>query len=113
VRSSGLLPWLVFLVSGVVASAPAADTSESKLRARELGVPFDGNPGPLNAITDVAGVWVGHATLISGDGKLQAGKGPIRTGVTAVLPRGQDSKSNPVFAAWFAQNGNGEMTGTA
>jgi L-aminopeptidase/D-esterase-like protein len=57
-------------------------------------------------------VLVGHTTLISGDGKLQTGKGPVRTGVTAVLPRGRDSQSNPVFAAWFAQNGNGEMTGT-
>ena len=82
-------------------------------RARDLGVPFDGTPGPLNAITDVAGVTVGHTTLISGSGKLQVGKGPVRTGVTAVLPRGTDSQVNPVFAAWFAQNGNGEMTGTA
>jgi D-aminopeptidase len=82
-------------------------------RARDLGVPFDGTPGPNNAITDVAGVTVGHTTLISGSGKLHLGSGPVRTGVTAVLPRGQDSMSNPVFAAWFAQNGNGEMTGTA
>src|ERR1700712_1220628 len=82
-------------------------------RARDLGVPFDGTPGPLNAITDVAGVMVGHTTLISGTGKLDVGKGPVRTGVTAVLPRGRDSQSNPVFAAWFSQNGNGEMTGTA
>ncbi len=82
-------------------------------RARDLGIPFDGTPGPLNAITDVAGVTVGHATLISGSGKLQVGKGPVRTGVTAVLPRGADSMTNPVFAAWFSQNGNGEMTGTA
>jgi len=83
-----------------------------KPRARDLGIPFDGTPGPLNAITDVAGVTVGHTTLISGSGKLQQGKGPVRTGVTAVLPRGPDSLSNPVFAAWFSQNGNGEMTGT-
>jgi L-aminopeptidase/D-esterase-like protein len=82
-------------------------------RARDLGVPFDGTPGPLNAITDVAGVLVGHTTLISGSGKLKVGQGPIRTGVTAVLPRGRDSLSDPVFAAWFSQNGNGEMTGTA
>jgi D-aminopeptidase len=75
-------------------------------------VPFDGTPGPLNAITDVAGVLVGHTTLISGSGKLKVGEGPVRTGVTAVLPRGCDSLSDPVFAAWFAQNGNGEMTGT-
>jgi L-aminopeptidase/D-esterase-like protein len=91
----------------------AADTHDAKPRARDLGIPFDGDPGPLNAITDVAGVWVGHTTLISGSGKLRVGAGPIRTGVTAVLPRGADSRSNPVFAAWFSQNGNGEMTGTA
>jgi D-aminopeptidase len=87
-------------------------TNVSKPRARDLGVPFDGTPGPLNAITDVAGVKVGHTTLISGEGKLQVGKGPVRTGVTAVLPRGSESMSNPVFAAWFTENGNGEMTGT-
>lgn len=75
-------------------------------------MPFDGTPGPLNAITDVAGVLVGHTTLISGSGKLKVGEGPVRTGVTAVLPRGRDSLSDPVFAAWFAQNGSGEMTGT-
>jgi L-aminopeptidase/D-esterase-like protein len=92
--------------------APSAATAAQTPRARDLGVPFDGTPGPLNAITDVAGVTVGHTTLISGSGKLQVGKGPVRTGVTAVLPRGEESLSNPVFAAWFAQNGNGEMTGT-
>src|SRR5215467_2666615 len=81
-------------------------------RARDLGVPFDGVPGPNNAITDVAGVLVGHTKLISGEGKLQVGKGPIRTGVTAVLPRGMASMNDPVFAGWFSQNGNGEMTGT-
>src|ERR1700732_5563111 len=83
-----------------------------KPRARDLGVPFDGMPGPLNAITDVAGVTVGHTTLISGEGKLQIGKGPVRTGVTAVLPRSDQSMSSPVFAGWFTENGNGEMTGT-
>ncbi len=93
-------------------STSAAGPAPQKPRARDLGVPFDGTPGPLNAITDVAGVTVGHTTLISGSGKLQVGKGPVRTGVTAVLPRGADSLSNPVFAAWFTQNGNGEMTGT-
>jgi L-aminopeptidase/D-esterase-like protein len=77
---------------------------DRKPRARDLGVPFDGTPGPLNAITDVAGVEVGHATLISGDS--------VRTGVSAVWPRGRDVVEN-VFAAWFALNGNGEMTGTA
>ena len=99
--------------SASAAAAPtAAPYPASKPRARELGVPFDGTPGPYNAITDVSGVLVGHTTLISGSGKLQRGKGPVRTGVTAVLPRGRDSLSNPVFAAWFSQNGNGEMTGT-
>src|SRR3954451_3529959 len=87
-------------------------TAATKPRARDLGVPFDGTPGPLNAITDIPGITVGHMTLISGEGKLQIGKGPIRTGVTAVLPRGKDSMSNPVFAGWWSLNGNGEMTGT-
>jgi L-aminopeptidase/D-esterase-like protein len=91
---------------------PAQDRSSAKPRARDLGVPFDGTPGPFNAITDVAGVTVGHTTLISGDGKLQIGKGPVRTGVTAILPRGKDTMSNPVFAGWWSLNGNGEMTGT-
>lgn len=82
-----------------------------KPRARDLGVPFDGLPGPLNAITDVSGVEVGHRTLISGSGKLKPGKGPVRTGVTAVLPRGRKD-ATPVFAGCFSLNGNGEMTGT-
>jgi L-aminopeptidase/D-esterase-like protein len=81
-------------------------------RARALGVPFDGTPGPLNAITDVAGVEVGHVTLVSGEGKLEVGRGPVRTGVTAVHPRGKAS-TDPVFAGSFALNGNGEMTGLA
>jgi D-aminopeptidase len=92
--------------------ASAQNNAASKPRARDLGVPFDGTPGPLNAITDVAGVTVGHTTLISGEGKLQVGKGPVRTGVTAVLPRGKDSMNKPVFAGWWSLNGNGEMTGT-
>jgi len=79
-------------------------------RARDLNVPFDGTPGPMNAITDVPGVEVGFTTLISGDGKLNVGKGPVRTGVTAILPRGKNFK-DPVFAGFFSQNGNGEMTG--
>src|ERR1700681_1323243 len=90
----------------------AQDKSAAKPRARDLGVPFDGTPGSLNAVTDVSGVTVGHTTLISGEAKLQIGKGPVRTGVTAVLPRGKDSMSNPVFAGWWSLNGNGEMTGT-
>jgi L-aminopeptidase/D-esterase-like protein len=78
--------------------------AQSPPRARDLGVPFDGKPGPLNAITDVAGVTVGHATVIRGTS--------VRTGLTAVWPRGRDS-SDPVFGGWFSLNGNGEMTGTA
>ena len=81
-------------------------------RARDLGLHFDGKPGPLNAITDVSGVQVGHATLIDGEGKLVQGKGPIRTGVTAILPRGDRSLDDPCFAGWSSLNGNGEMTGT-
>ncbi|CAN5367597.1 P1 family peptidase [soil metagenome] len=83
----------------------------AKPRARDIGIPFDGTPGKNNAITDVKGVEVGHTTLISGKGKLQVGKGPVRTGVTAVLPRGKES-TDSVFASWFSLNGNGEMTGT-
>src|SRR5256884_833994 len=86
--------------------------TKPKPRARDLGVPFDGPPGPLNAITDIPGITVGHTTLISGEGKLQIGKGPVRTGVTAILPRGKDSMLNPVLAGWWSLNGNGEMTGT-
>ncbi|HUQ95961.1 MAG TPA: P1 family peptidase [Bryobacteraceae bacterium] len=84
---------------------------QTKPRARHLGVPLEGAPGPLNAITDIAGIEVGHTTLISGEGALSVGKGPVRTGVTAIWPRGRQS-SDPVFAGWFSQNGNGEMTGT-
>ncbi len=104
---------ILFWASLIVASLlPAQDKTSVKPRARDLGVPFDGAPGPLNAITDVAGVAVGDTTLISGEGKLQIGKGPVRTGVTAVLPRGKESMTNPVFAGWWSLNGNGEMTGT-
>ncbi len=85
--------------------------AQAKPRARELGIPFPGTPGPLNAITDVAGVTVGHTTVIRGDGRLVVGRGPVRTGVTAVFPRGNRS-SEPVMAAWWTLNGNGEMTGT-
>ena len=90
----------------------AQEHPAAKPRARDLGVPFEGTPGPSNAITDVPGVLVGHTTLISGEGKLQVGKGPVRTGVTAILPRGKNSMSDAVFAGWYSQNGNGEMTGT-
>jgi len=85
--------------------------AQSKPRARDLGVPFEGQPGQFNGITDVKGIEVGHTTLISGSGKLKVGEGPVRTGVTAVLPRGKESK-DAVFGAWFTLNGNGEMTGT-
>ena len=102
--------WFALIVA-VTFLTSAALFAQSKPRARELGVPFDGAPGPNNAITDVKGVEVGHTTLISGEGKLEIGKGPVRTGVTAVLPRGKSS-TDPVFGAWFTLNGNGEMTGT-
>ena len=95
----------------IVVSALSPQKVEAKPRARDLGVPFDGVPGANNAITDVPGVEVGHATIISGAGKLDVGKGPVRTGVTAVLPRGRNA-SAPAFAGWFSLNGNGEMTGT-
>src|SRR5436305_4765633 len=85
--------------------------ADPALRARDLGVPFDGTPGPLNAITDVPGVEVGQTTLIQGEGVLRVGEGPVRTGVTAILPRGKDGLA-PVYAGWFALNGNGELTGT-
>lgn len=81
-------------------------------RARDLGIPFDGTPGKFNAITDVPGVDVGYTTLISGEGKLERGKGPVRTGVTAILPRGLSEMNDSVFAGYFSLNGNGEMTGT-
>src|SRR2546421_3465001 len=82
------------------------------VRARELGIPFDGTPGKFNAITDVPGVEVGYTTLISGEGRLEVGKRPVRTGVTAILPRGRDALNDPVFAGYFSLNGNGAMTGT-
>jgi D-aminopeptidase len=98
---------LLFMGTCFAQEKPAA-----KPRARDLGVPFDGTPGPFNAITDVTGVLVGHTTLISGEGKLVVGNGPVRTGVTAILPLGKDSIMRPVFAGWYSQNGSGEMTGT-
>jgi len=89
----------------------AAAHGQSKPRENDLKLPIGGTPGPLDAITDVAGVEVGHTTLISGSGKLVVGQGPVRTGVTVVHPRGK-ANSDPVFAAWYTLNGNGEMTGT-
>ena len=104
------LAWLLLLP---VTSPPLR--AGDKPRARTLGIPFDGEPGPLDAITDVAGVEVGHTTVIQGDpGPLVVGQGPVRTGVTAILPRGKTgSLDDPVFAGVFSLNGNGEMTGTA
>ncbi len=97
---------LLFLVALFAMPQPA---SSQQARARDLGIPFEGIPGPFNAITDVPGVEVGHTTLIRGDGPLVKGEGPVRTGVTAVLPRGRSF--DPVYAATYALNGNGEMTG--
>lgn len=95
-------------------SPPPSPVIVSKIvRARDLGIPFEGTPGKFNAITDVPGVEVGYTTLISGEGKLEVGKGPVRTGVTAILPRGHASLNDPVYAGFFSLNGNGEMTGTA
>jgi D-aminopeptidase len=102
----------VAFAAGLVLSPTSPALTQRAPRARDLGVPFDGAPGPLNAITDVAGVTVGHATIIAGEGALNVGQGPVRTGVTAVLPRGRDSMAKPSFAGWYSQNGNGEMTGT-
>lgn len=87
-----------------------ASSFGQKPRARDIGIPFEGNPGTFNAITDVKGVEVGYSTIITGQGKNIRGKGPVRTGVTAILPRGRNN--NPVFANWYSLNGNGEMTGT-
>jgi D-aminopeptidase len=104
-----LLPMLCVLLAAAIL-APGSDVyAQAKPRARDLGVPFSGTPGPLNAITDVAGVEVGHTTIVEGSGPLVVGRGPIRTGVTAIWPRGKTWQ--PVFAGWFAGNGFGEMTG--
>jgi L-aminopeptidase/D-esterase-like protein len=104
-----LLAWLAF--SPLAAPPRQVGAAQGKPRARDLGVPLEGTPGPLNAITDVAGVEVGHSTIISGEGELKVGTGPVRTGVTAILPRGKNLDDH-VFAGWFSLNGNGEMTGT-
>ena len=104
----------IALSSGGFAREPqTSPPAKASLRARALGIPFEGTPGKFNAITDVAGVEVGYTTLISGEGKLEAGKGPVRTGVTAIVPRGHQSLNDPVYAGAFSLNGNGEMTGTA
>ena len=97
--------FLLLLLVGEVVLA------QSKPRARDLGIPIGGIAGPLDAITDVGGVEVGQTTLISGHGRLVVGRGPVRTGVTVIHPRGKGNP-DPVFGAWFTLNGNGEMTGT-
>jgi D-aminopeptidase len=95
-------------------SSPAGSTTKNAtVRARDIGIPFEGTPGKFNAITDVAGLEVGYTTLVSGEGALKVGEGPVRTGVTAILPRGHASLNDPVYAGFFSLNGNGEMTGTA
>ncbi len=96
----------VFTIAG-----PMSALGQERPRARDLGIPFEGAPGPLNAITDVAGIEVGYATLQRGEGALRKGQGPVRTGVTAILPRGKANR-DPVFGAWFTLNAAGEMTGT-
>jgi len=112
VRSPFRLVLSLLLVLDASARQPIPAPTKT-VRARDLGVPFDGTPGKFNAITDVPGVEVGYTTLISGEGKLEVGKGPVRTGVTAILPRGRGAMNDPVFAGYFSLNGNGEMTGTA
>src|SRR5467141_4662284 len=107
-KRTHLPPAFLILAAG---ASPAQRPPPVSERGRDLGIPFEGTTGPLNAITDVTGVAVGHRTLVAGSGKLIVGKGPVRTGVTAILPRGRDS-DDPVFAGWFTMNGNGEMTGT-
>lgn len=118
-RSSFYPPLLFLILALLVPTSRAREpqtspsSAQQTVRARALGIPFDGTPGPLNAITDVAGVTVGYSTIIRGEGKLEVGKGPVRTGVTAVLPRGDKSFDDAVYAGVFSLNGNGEMTGTA
>ena len=102
-----LLPF-VFCLAALCSTGAMAEPATDPVRARDLGIPFDGAPGPLNAITDVAGVQVGHSTIVE---DLEDGRA-VRTGVTAILPRGRDSFARPVFAGTFSLNGNGEMTGT-
>lgn len=96
------------LLMSLLAILPAVAADRSMC----FGVDFGGTPGRWNAITDVPGVSVGHVTLISGQGVLRRGEGPVRTGVTAVLPRGQDRMAEPVFAGLYSMNGNGELTGS-
>ena len=100
------------IVSFFIVILIGSQSYAQKPRARDLGIPFAGTTGKFNAITDVEGVEVGYSTIVLGEGKNIVGKGPVRTGVTAIFPRGKASKFNPVFANWYSFNGNGEMTGT-
>jgi D-aminopeptidase len=100
------------LLTVLLISFLCCEAFAQKPRARDLGVPFNGLTGQFNAITDVKGVEVGYSTIISGSGENIVGKGPVRTGVTAIFPRGKAQKFSPVFANWYSLNGNGEMTGT-
>jgi D-aminopeptidase len=102
---AGLALALLLVGSSLLFAQSGAGHRIGEPRARDIGIPFDGTPGPLNAISDVAGVKVGYKTLISGEGKLVVGKGPVRTGVTAILPRGKSGKAG-VFAGFFSGNGN-------
>lgn len=97
---------------GALALLALAIAAQANARARDLGIPFEGTPGPLNAVTDVNGVEVGQETLIEGDGPLKVGLGPVRTGVTVILPRGRADR-RAVYGGFFDLNGNGEMTGRA
>src|SRR5437762_3725248 len=122
-KSKSLTPVVLLLVLAIVLDSSAREPQKSPpprpaivskiVRARDLGIPFEGTPGKFNAITDVPGVEVGYTTLISGEGKLEVGKGPVRTGVTAILPRGHASLNDPVYAGFVSLNGNGLRTGTA
>src|SRR5437763_14259398 len=118
-RSTPGLVFVLLLLGVIVLDSSAHEPIKSQapieakiVRARDLGIPFEGTPGKLNGITDVPGVEVGYTTLISGEGKLEVGKGPVRTGVTAILPRGRDAMKDPVFAGYFSLRCNGGLTGT-
>src|SRR5437870_4631202 len=119
-RSTPGLVFVLLLLGVIVLDSSAREPIKSQapieakiVRARDLRIPFEGTPGKLNSITDVPGVEVGYTTLISDEGKLEVGKGPVRTGVTAILPRGHASLNDTVYGGFFSLNGNGEMTGTA
>src|SRR5437764_14414765 len=119
-RSTPGLVFVLLLLGVIVLDSSAREPIKSQapieakiVRARDLGIPFEGMPGKLNGITDVPGVEVGYTTLVSGVGTLKVDEGPVRTGVTAILPRGHSSLNDPVYAGFFSLNGNGEMTGTA